>query len=129
MSRYNPEYISQTTLQEYKKKYDDSISDIDSFWSKKANRLDWYKKWNKVSDVDYLKADIKWFEGGKLNASYNCIDRNIENGDGDKTAIVWEGNDSKECIKISYNQLLEDVSKFANGLNSIGVKKDDRVCI
>jgi len=129
MSRYNPEYISQTTLQEYKKKYDDSISDIDSFWSKKANRLDWYKKWNKVSDVDYLKADIKWFEGGKLNASYNCIDRNIENGDGDKTAIVWEGNDSKECIKISYNQLLEDVSKFANGLKSIGVKKGDRVCI
>ena len=129
MSKYDPKYSSQTTLQDYKKKYDDSISDIDTFWSEKANRLDWYKKWNKVSDVDYLKADIKWFEGGKLNASYNCIDRNIKNGDGDKTAIVWEGNDTKECIKISYNQLLEDVSKFANGLKSIGVKKGDRVCI
>ena len=103
--------------------------DSDSFWEDKANRLHWYKKWNKISDVNYLNADIKWFQGGVLNACYNCLDRNIENGYGDKTAIVWEGNDSADCMSITYNKLLSEVSKFANGLKSIGVKKGDRVCI
>ena len=129
MSKYNPKYINKISLNDYNKKYSESILDIDLFWEKEASRLDWQKKWDKISNVDYLKADIKWFEGGVLNACYNCVDRNVENGNGDKAAIIWEGNDTEDCMTVSYNQLLNDVSKFANGLKSIGVKKGDRVCI
>ncbi|MAW75001.1 MAG: acetate--CoA ligase [Candidatus Marinimicrobia bacterium] len=129
MNEHNPKYKNKISINDYRKKYTNSVLDSDSFWEDKANRLHWYKKWNKISDVNYLNADIKWFQGGVLNACYNCLDRNIENGYGDKTAIVWEGNDSADCMSITYNKLLSEVSKFANGLKSIGVKKGDRVCI
>ena len=129
MNEYSPKYKNKISINDYRKKYANSVLDSDSFWEDKANRLHWYKKWNKISDVNYLNADIKWFQGGVLNACYNCLDRNIENGYGDKTAIVWEGNDSADCMSITYNKLLSEVSKFANGLKSIGVKKGDRVCI
>ncbi len=129
MNEYSPKYKNKISINDYRKKYANSVHDSDSFWEDKANRLHWYKKWNKISDVNYLNADIKWFQGGVLNACYNCLDRNIENGYGDKTAIVWEGNDSADCMSITYNKLLSEVSKFANGLKSIGVKKGDRVCI
>ena len=129
MNEYNPKYKNKISINDYRKKYANSVLNPDSFWEDKANRLHWYKKWNKISDVNYLNADIKWFQGGVLNACYNCLDRNIENGYGDKTAIVWEGNDSADCMSITYNKLLSEVSKFANGLKSIGIKKGDRVCI
>ena len=129
MNEYSPKYKNKISINDYRRKYANSVLDSDSFWEDKANRLHWYKKWNKISDVNYLNADIKWFQGGVLNACYNCLDRNIENGYGDKTAIVWEGNDSADCMSITYNKLLSEVSKFANGLKSIGVKKGDRVCI
>ena len=129
MNEYNPKYKNKISINDYRKKYANSVLNPDSFWEDKANRLHWYKKWNKISDVNYLSADIKWFQGGVLNACYNCLDRNIENGYGDKTAIIWEGNDSADCMSITYNKLLSKVSKFANGLKSIGVKKGDRVCI
>ncbi len=129
MNEYSPKYKNKISINDYRKKYANSVLDSDSFWEDKANRLHWYKKWNKISDVNYLNADIKWFQGGVLNACYNCLDRNIENGYGDKTAIVWEGNDSADCMSITYNKLLSEVSKFANGLKSIGIKKGDRVCI
>jgi len=117
------------SLEKYEKIYHDSVSNPDDFWGNIANRLKWYKKWDSVSDVDYKKADIKWFLDGKLNVSYNCLDRHVENGNGDKTAIIWEGNDPSEDKKYSYSELLIEVKKFANVLKSNGVIKGDRVCL
>jgi len=117
------------TLEKYEKIYHDSVSNPDEFWGTIADRLKWYKKWDSVSDVDYKKADIKWFLNGKLNVSYNCLDRHVEEGNGDKTAIIWEGNDPAEDKKYSYSELLIEVKKFANVLKSNGVIKGDRVCL
>ena len=117
------------SLEKYEKIYHDSVSNPDEFWGTVANRLKWYKKWDSVSDVDYKKADIKWFLNGKLNVSYNCLDRHVEEGNGDKTAIIWEGNDPAEDKKYSYSELLIEVKKFANVLKSNGVIKGDRVCL
>ena len=110
--KYNPNYKSEISIEDYKKKFQDTILDPDAFWEKEANRLHWYKRWTSVSNVDYEKADIKWFEGGTLNACYNCLDRNIENGNGDKTAIIWEGNDTDSSYEVSYAKLLDDVYVF-----------------
>jgi len=117
------------SLEKYEKIYHDSVSNPDEFWGTIADRLKWYKKWDSVSDVDYKKADIKWFLNGKLNVSYNCLDRHVEEGNGDKTAIIWEGNDPAEDKKYSYSELLIEVKKFANVLKSNGVIKGDRVCL
>ena len=117
------------SYEEYEKIYKESIDNPDSFWEKQANRLNWYEKWNTISKVDYTKAEIKWFLGGKLNASYNCIDRHIEKGDGNKTAIIWEGNQPNENRTFTYNDLLNHVSVFANALKDNGIKKGDKVCI
>ncbi|MDP7529954.1 MAG: acetyl-coenzyme A synthetase N-terminal domain-containing protein, partial [Candidatus Marinimicrobia bacterium] len=113
----------------YKGLYDKSVKDPESFWAEQAERLDWYKKWDKVADNDLTKAQIKWFEGGKLNVSYNCLDRHIKAGHGDQTALIWEGNDPNTDTALSYSELLSEVSKFANILKSKGVEKGDRVCI
>ena len=117
------------SLEKYEKIYHDSVSNPDEFWGTIADRLKWYKKWDSVSDVDYKKADIKWFLNGKLNVSYNCLDRHVEEGNGNKTAIIWEGNDPAEDKKYSYSELLIEVKKFANVLKSNGVIKGDRVCL
>jgi len=117
------------SLEKYEKIYHDSLSNPDEFWVTIADRLKWYKKWDSVSDVDYKKADIKWFLNGKLNVSYNCLDRHVEEGNGNKTAIIWEGNDPAEDKKYSYSELLIEVKKFANVLKSNGVIKGDRVCL
>ena len=113
----------------YKKIYDKSVKDPEGFWAKHAERLDWIKKWDKISNNDFTKAKINWFEGGKLNVSYNCLDRHIKAGHGDQTAIIWEGNDPKTDTALSYSKLLLEVSKFANILKRQGVEKGDRVCI
>ena len=113
----------------YKELYDNSVKDPDEFWAKQAERLDWMKKWDTVSNNDFTKAQIKWFEGGRLNVSYNCLDRHIKAGYGNQTALIWEGNDPHEDTAISYSEMLTHVSKFANVLKSIGVEKGDRVCI
>ena len=117
------------SLEKYEKIYNDSVLNPDEFWGTIADRLKWYKKWDSVSDVDYKKADIKWFLNGKLNVSYNCLDRHVEEGNGNKTAIIWEGNDPAEDKKYSYSELLIEVKKFANVLKSNGVIKGDRVCL
>ena len=117
------------SVQEYSKLYKESIDSSDQFWAKIAERIDWYKKWDNISNIDYTKAHIKWFEGAKLNASYNCLDRHVENGFGDKIALIWEGNDPKEDKKYTFNELLIEVSKFANVLKKYNIKKGDRVCI
>jgi len=118
-----------STLEEYNKIYKDSIQDPDLFWANTAERLDWIEPWEKVRSFDFVKGNIQWFIGGKLNASINCIDRHINNGYGDEIAIIWEGNDPNQSRKFTYNDLLKEVSQFANAMKSIGVKKGDRVCI
>ena len=117
------------TDDDYSDMYNNSISDPDLFWSEIAERISWIKRWDRVSDVDYTKAHIRWFEGGELNACYNCLDRHVEQGYGDRIALIWEGNDPSEDKKYSYSELLREVCKFSNALKSLGVKKGDRVCI
>ena len=114
---------------DYKIQYNESIEKSDLFWKDISKRISWYNSFDRVSEIDYLNANIKWFENGKLNASYNCIDRHVENGFGNKIAIKWEGNNPENNKEYSYNELLSEVSKFSNGLKSLGVKKGDRVCI
>ena len=113
----------------YYKEYKRSIEDQNKFWEEKASRLNWYNKWDSVGSFDYSKGDIKWFEGGSLNASYNCLDRHIESGNGDRTALIWEGNNPAEDQHFSYKDLLKEVKKFSNVLLSLGVEKGDRVCL
>ena len=117
------------TEDDYDDAYNNSISDSDLFWSRIAERISWNKRWDRVSDVDFTKAHIRWFEGGKLNACYNCLDRHVEEGHGDRIALIWEGNDPSEDKKYSYAELLREVCKFSNALKSLGVEKGDRVCI
>jgi len=118
-----------SSMDSYQKRYQDSISDPESFWAEIAQRLDWMETWASVRKFDFVNGQIEWFSGGKLNASYNCIDRHIKEGHGDETAIIWEGNDPNQSRKFTYNDLLKEVSQFANALKSLGVEKGDRVCI
>ncbi|MDH3602975.1 MAG: acetate--CoA ligase, partial [Candidatus Tectomicrobia bacterium] len=113
----------------YKEMYARSVSDPDGFWGEQAETfISWFKKWNKVQDWDFKAGLIRFFEGGKLNASYNCIDRHLDTR-GDQVAILWEGDDPSVDKAMTFRDLHEQVSKFANGLKSRGVKKGDRVCI
>ncbi len=117
------------SLEAYQAQYAESIQDPETFWATIAERLTWYQKWDTVRDYDFVNGDIKWFDGGTLNACYNCLDRHIEAGHGDATAIIWEGNDPSEDKTFSYSELLAEVKKFANVLKAQGVEKGDRVCI
>ena len=120
---------SHINAQGYRDMYQYSIDSPDAFWSDQANNfVDWMKPWNSVMDYDYLTGHIRWFEGGTLNVSVNCIDRHLESR-GDQVAIIWEGDDPSQDNKITYRQLHKEVCKFANVLISQGVKKGDRVCI
>ena len=113
----------------YQEMYQRSVKDPDGFWGDAAEEfLTWSKKWDKVSDWDFNEANIKWFQGGKLNVSYNCLDRHLETR-GDQTALIWESDNPNEDKKISYRELHTEVCKFANVLKDRGVKKGDRVCI
>ena len=118
-----------SNMGEYKKMYESSINDPSGFWENAAERISWYESWNAVSNHDFVNGKIEWFAGGKLNACYNCIDRHIEQGYGEKTAIIWEGNDPNQSRKYSYNDLLKEVSRFSNALKELGVQKGDRVCL
>jgi len=114
---------------QYKEMYQHSVNDPSGFWAEQANDfIDWYKPWDTVLDWDYSKGHIRWFEGAKLNVSYNCIDRHLEKR-GDQVAIIWEGDDPNDDKKITYKELHQEVSKLANVLKTRGVKKGDRVCI
>ena len=113
----------------YLKMYEESVKDPEGFWGKQAQeRLHWEKPWDKVMDVDYEQAHIRWFEGGKLNVAYNCLDRHLETR-GDQVAIIWESDDPNLDRKITYRELHEEVCKFSNVLKSKGVEKGDRVCL
>ena len=114
----------------YQKKYNLSIKENDKFWKKEGKRISWIKSYTKIKDIKYSKEDvkIKWFYDGTLNASSNCIDRHLKKN-GNKTAIVWVGDDPAESKKISYKELHKNVCKAANALKNIGVQKGDRVTI
>ena len=118
-----------SSLEQYGELYKRSINDPIEFWEEIAQRLDWYKPWNKVREFDFVNGEIEWFSGGELNACYNCIDRHINEGHGEDIAIIWEGNDPNQSRKFSYNDLLKEVSQFANALKELGVQKGDRVCL
>ena len=113
----------------YNEMYQRSVDDSDAFWAEQAEEMiDWFKPWDTVQEWDYHKAEIKWFDGAKLNVSYNCLDRHLETR-ADQTAIIWEGDDPEESKHISYRELHDEVCRFSNALKGIGVKKGDRVCI
>src|SRR4030067_773136 len=115
----------------YLELYERSVKDPDGFWAEQAKAfVTWSKPWTRVSDWSYdaKNLHIKWFEGGKLNVSYNCLDRHLAKR-GDQTAIIWEGDDPKTDKKLTYRELHAEVCKFANALKSRGVKKGDRVCL
>ncbi len=113
----------------YNEMYKRSVEDPEGFWGEQAEEfVDWFKKWDRVMDCDFHKANIRWFEGGKLNVAYNCLDRHLETR-GDQVAIIWEGDDPSVDKKITYRELHEQVCKFGNALKNLGVTKGDRVCI
>ncbi len=116
------------SMDEYKKLYQRSIEDPEGFWGEMAEQLDWFKKWDKVVETDFAEGKHQWFAGGKLNVSYNCLDRHVKTWRRNKAALIWEG-DIGDTKVMTYQQLYRDVCKFANVLRRLGVKKGDRVSI
>ncbi len=114
--------------EKYEEMYKQSINDPDKFWAEQAEKVDWTKKWDKVMDYDFNTADIKWYLGGKLNVTYNCIDRHLEER-GDQKAIIWESDDPNLDKSYTYKELHKEVSRFANVLKKHDVKKGDVVII
>ena len=107
--------------------YDEAAADREAFWEKQAERLDWDTTWTQV--LDWSNAPFaKWFVGGKLNVAYNCVDRHVEAGNGDRVAIYWEGEPG-DSRRITYSELQREVSKTANALAELGVEAGDRVAI
>ncbi len=114
----------------YFKDYERSVTDPEGYWAEEGKRIDWFKPYSKVKDVNYGPGDvhIRWYYDGTLNAAYNCLDRHLEKR-GDQVAIIWEGDDPGDDKKITYRELHEEVCRLANGLLSIGAKKGDRITI
>ena len=121
---------SKVNSEGYVSLYQESIQNGDEFWNKHGSRIDWYEKYTKIRNIKYSNKDvsIKWYEDGKLNVSYNCIDRHAKENP-DRVAIIWEGDEPGDTKKITYKELLINVSKAANVLKKIGIKKGDRVTI
>ena len=127
--KLNPEFAKTgLSLNEYKEMWKRSVEDLEGFWGEQAQSLDWFEPYKKV----WEKTDLfpgRWFIGGKLNVSYNCIDRHIKEGKGDKLAIIWEADEPWQERKFTFNQLKSEVCKVANGMKKLGLKKGDRVTI
>ncbi|HUL12573.1 MAG TPA: acetate--CoA ligase [Methylococcaceae bacterium] len=126
-----PEIATHAHIDEarYLQMYERSIKQPDAFWGEQAGQfLTWSKPWQKVREYDFSTGHIQWFQGAKLNVSYNCLDRHLGTR-GDQTAIIWEGDDPSADKKLTYRELHQQVCRFANALKSRGVKKGDRVCI
>ncbi|TET57984.1 MAG: acetate--CoA ligase [Promethearchaeota archaeon] len=125
----NPDFAKTgMSMEEYQKLYKQSIEDMEGFWGEQAKSIDWFKPYDKV----WEKTDLfpgKWFVGGKLNVSYNAIDRHVKAGKGDKIALIWEADEPGQVRKFTYNELLKEVSKVANGMKNLGLKKGDRTTI
>ncbi|MCU0835510.1 MAG: acetate--CoA ligase [Chromatiaceae bacterium] len=119
------------TADQYESMYRRSVEDPEGFWGEQGERfVTWSRKWQRVLDYSYSADDlhIRWFDGGKLNISYNCLDRHLATR-GDQVAIIWEGDDPNEDRKLSYRELHTEVCRLANVLKAHGVQKGDRVCI
>jgi len=116
--------------EKYQEMYRQSVEDPDTFWGEQAKRITWMKPFTKVKNTSYdpNNVSIKWFEDGTLNACANCLDRHLETR-GDKTALIFEGDDPSVSRNVTYRELYEETCKFANGLKEIGVKKGDVVTI
>ncbi len=127
-----PESIAKSAhinAKQYEAMYERSITDTDGFWAEQAEQfVSWFERWDRVQDWDFAKGKIRWFEGAKLNASYNCLDRHLDTR-GDQVAIIWESDDPTVDKKLTYRELHEQVCQFANVLKAHGVKKGDPVCI
>ncbi|MEE8263828.1 MAG: acetate--CoA ligase [Gammaproteobacteria bacterium] len=127
-----PESIAKSAhinAKQYEAMYEHSITDTDGFWAEQAEQfVSWFERWDRVQDWDFAKGKIRWFEGAKLNASYNCLDRHLDTR-GDQVAIIWESDDPAVDKKLTYRELHEQVCRFANVLKAHGVKKGDPVCI
>ena len=110
--------------------YKESTNAPETFWAKQAERLDWIERWESVKATSFQQEDvsIRWFDGAKLNVTYNCVDRHAE-ANPNRTAIIWESDDPEVDKKITYSQLKDSVCKMANVLKKHGVKKGDRVTI
>jgi len=115
------------SFRQYKEIYKHSINDPQDFWAERAKDLHWFKKWKKVLEYDFTEAYVKWFEGGKINVSYNCLDRHLYSWRKNKAALIWIGENSDESKIYTYQMLHTEVSRFANVLRKNGIKKGDRV--
>jgi len=115
------------SMEEYEKLWNEANQDIEAFWDKYAKELHWFKPYDKVLEWDEPFA--KWFVGGQTNVSYNCLDKNIEEGRGDKPAIIWEGEPVGETKTYTYNELHAEVCKFANVLKKLGIQQGDVVAM
>jgi acetyl-CoA synthetase len=116
------------SIEQYHEAYKKSVDDPEGFWAEQAETFTWHQKWHTVLKNDFITPDVRWFEGGKMNITENCLDRHIATK-GDQTAILWEANEANEpSIKYTYKQLLAEVNKCANALKAQGVKKGDRIC-
>lgn len=117
------------TEQRYRDLYKRSVEDSEGFWSEQADRfVSWSGRWKQVLDWDFRKGHVRWFEGGRLNACFNCVDRHLATR-GEQTAIIWEGNELDQSRTITYRELHEQVCRLANALKDRGIGKGDRVCL
>src|SRR5947199_12227 len=114
------------SLEDYERIYRESVEDPEKFWAAKAEELHWFKKWDKV--LEWKNPWAKWFVGGQLNLSYNCLDRHVQSWRKNKAALIWE-SEPGEARTLTYQQLHREVKKFANVLKSLGTKKGDRIAI
>ena len=125
----SPEFAENAHIKsfaEYEELYAEAAADVPAFWAKQAESLDWFRKWDTV--LEWNEPFAKWFVGGKVNISYNCLDRHLTTWRKNKAAIIWEG-ESGEIKTITYLQLHQEVSRFANVLKKLGVKTGDRVAL
>lgn len=114
----------------YASEYERSVRDPEGYWAEQAGRLDWFSPWKKVKDCSFLPpVHIRWYEGGKLNVSHNCLDRHLVKR-GDQTAIIWEPDEPADpVVRLSYRELHERVCRMASALRAEGVKKGDFVTV
>src|SRR5258708_2533331 len=110
------------SLEQYEAMYKKSIQDPEGFWAEAAKELHWFKPWDKV--LEWNLPSARWFVGGKMNLSYNCLDHHVNGPRRDKTAIIWEGEPGG-LRRLTYAELLSDVQRFANSLKALGIKKGD----
>ncbi len=117
-----------TSFDHYKSVYAESVNDPEAFWAKEAETFNWHKKWDKTLEWDFDGPNVKWFQGGKMNITENCLDRHLAER-GDQTALLFEPNDPGDPSRaITYKELHTEVCKTGNALRELGIGKGDRVC-